>query len=253
MSDNNHKLPHVLRDRSHVAQCQKKSSSPSIRPDGQVWAELGYMPLPLRTWSLSVYILLCLLMITGLLFSNIYALRNNGLYDYDGNATPRYFVAQYLPQLLGMVLILWLFIIEAAIYRILPYMSMSRPGARHTILQDYRIIPANFLLPDLSWFSKHEPALGVCFLMFWVMNISIPLLSCSLPDSVDYRRRSSSLEVDDRAGRWLDHICVVCPPHSCDNVLPLPLPTTKLGLDVGPDITGRPDCPISAMQHLPGL
>ncbi|RMZ89601.1 hypothetical protein DV736_g3168, partial [Chaetothyriales sp. CBS 134916] len=151
---------------------------PVYPPEGQVWAELGFIPFPLRLWPLCVYIFLCLLVITGLLFSNIFALRNHGLYDYDGYATPRYFVFQYLPQMLGMILLIWLFVIEAAIYRTVPYLSMSSTGAPHTLLQDSRILPSNFVHPDLSWFKIHGRSLGVSFVIFWITNFTIPLLSC---------------------------------------------------------------------------
>ena len=57
-------------------------------PDGQRWADLGYVPFPLRSWALGTLIFLCLLMIAGLIFSNVYA-RKHALFDYDGNFTPR--------------------------------------------------------------------------------------------------------------------------------------------------------------------
>lgn len=147
-------------------------------PDGQAWADLGFKPLSLRTWFLGIYLLACLLFLAGLVFSNVYASRNYGLYDYDGYGTATYFVFQYLPQLLGMILILWLFYIEAAVYRSAPYFSMSNARSQDRILQDFRTLPANFLFPDLNWFRVREPLLGVAFLVFWVANFTIPLLSC---------------------------------------------------------------------------
>jgi Protein of unknown function (DUF3433) len=147
-------------------------------PEGQRWADLGFVPLPLRTWAIGLYILLCLLMIAGLIFSNVFASRNHALYDYDGNATPRYFIFQYLPQLLGIFLILWLFIIEAAMYRSLPYFIMSTTNNNDRLLQGLRITPANFVLPDLSWFRNRQPLLGMTFFVFWLINITVPLLSC---------------------------------------------------------------------------
>lgn len=147
-------------------------------PEGQAWADLGYKPLPLRAWFLGLYLFACLLFLAGLIFSNVYALRNHGLYDYDGFTTARYFVFQYLPQILGMILILWLFYIEAAVYRSAPFLSMSNSRSQDRILQDFRTTPANFLLPDLTWFRIREPLLGVAFLIFWATNITIPLLSC---------------------------------------------------------------------------
>lgn len=147
-------------------------------PEGQSWADLGHKPLPLRTWFLGLYLLACLLFLAGLIFSNVYALRNHGLYDYDGFTTATYFVFQYLPQLLGILLILWLFYIEAAVYRSAPYFSMSNARSQDRILQGFRIVPANFLLPDLNWFRIREPLLGVAFLIFWLANFIIPFLSC---------------------------------------------------------------------------
>ena len=87
------------------------------------------------------------------------------------------FVFQYLPQLLGIFLIMWLFVIQAAMYRTIPYFSMSN-NHNHERLQGLRVTPANFVLPDLSWFRNGEPLLGGTFLVFWLMNITIPLLSC---------------------------------------------------------------------------
>jgi hypothetical protein len=147
-------------------------------PDGQAWADLGYKPLPLQTWFLGIYLFSCLLFLAGLIFSNVYASRHNGLYDYDGYATATYFVFQYLPQLLGMVLILWLFYIEAAVYRSAPYFSMSNARSQDRVLQEFRILPSNFLLPDLHWFRIREPLLGGAFLVFWLANFTVPILSC---------------------------------------------------------------------------
>jgi hypothetical protein len=138
---------------------------------------LGFVPLPLRLPILALYLLLCLLMIAGLIFSLIFAGTNHALFDYDGNETPRYFVFQYLPQLLGIILILWLFVIEAAIYRSLPYYCMGSGRRNSWVLQDMRILPANYVLPDLTFFRNGEPLLGVTFVIFWITSFSVPLLA----------------------------------------------------------------------------
>jgi hypothetical protein len=147
-------------------------------PEGQRWADLGFVPLPLRPWVLASFLLLILLMCAGLIFSNVYSSRHNGLYDYNGNATQRYFVFQYLPQLLGIIIMLWLFVIQAAMYRSAAFFIMSSENDHHSLLQDFRVTPANFLLPDLSWFRNGERSLGLMFLCFWLMNFTVPLLSC---------------------------------------------------------------------------
>ncbi|KAL2431547.1 hypothetical protein ABEF95_011291 [Exophiala dermatitidis] len=141
-------------------------------------SRLGFVPLPLRLPFLGLYLFLCLLMIAALMFSLIFASRNHGLYDYDGNATPRYFVYQYLPQLIGILLIIWLFQIEAAAYRSWPYFCMTPRHHAHSILQKMRILPANYLLPDLGFFRNGEKLLGMSLIVFWLTNFTIPLLSC---------------------------------------------------------------------------
>ncbi|KAK5096697.1 hypothetical protein LTR70_002933 [Exophiala xenobiotica] len=143
--------------------------------------QLGFVPTPLRLISLGPLVLLCLLMMVGLIFSNIFALTNHGLYDYDGNFTPRYFVFEYLPPMLGFIIIFWLFVVQAAIYRTAPYFSMSKktPTARRDrTLQTMPITPANFVLPDWRFFHLGEPMIGAVLTVFWLTNWTIPLLSC---------------------------------------------------------------------------
>ena len=138
---------------------------------------LGFVPLPLRLPILALYLLLCLLMLAALIFSLVFAGTNHALFDYDGNATARYFIFQYLPQLIGMVLILWLFVIQAAVYRSLPYYCMGPDRRNSWVLRDLRILPANYVLPDLTFFRNREPLLGATFLVFWLGNFTVPLLA----------------------------------------------------------------------------
>lgn len=147
-------------------------------PTGDQWNSLGFVPLCLRISTLATLIFLCLLMIAGIIFSNVYTLRNHGLYDYNGNATARYFIFQYLPQILGFIILLWLFVVQAAIYRVLPYFCISAEKERDDLLQRMPILTANFVLPDLRFFSLGEPLVGVILLIFWLMNFTIPFLSC---------------------------------------------------------------------------
>ena len=143
--------------------------------------QLGYVPTPLRLISLGPLVLLCLLMVVGLIFSNVYAFANHGLCDYDTNFSPKYFVFEYLPPLLGIIIIFWLFVIQAAIYRTLPYLAMSKKVAstkQEKILQNMPITPANFVLPDWRFFSLGEPLIGIVLAIFWLTNWTVPLLSC---------------------------------------------------------------------------
>lgn len=143
--------------------------------------QLGFVPIPLRIISLGPLVFLCLLIVVALIFSNVYALTNHGLYDYDTNTSARYFVFQYLPPLLGMIIIFWLFVVQAAIYRIMPYFSMSKKGPstrRDRTLQTMPITPANFVLPDWRFFQMGEPLIGAVLTIFWLTYWTIPLLSC---------------------------------------------------------------------------
>lgn len=118
-------------------------------------------------------------MIAGLIFSNVYSKQNNGLYDYDGTGTPGYFVFQFLPQLLGILIIVWLFVLQAAISRVLPFLIMASHQPFDRVLQDVPILPANFLFPHLVHFRIGEPVVGAILVIFWISNFTVPLLSCA--------------------------------------------------------------------------
>jgi Protein of unknown function (DUF3433) len=117
-------------------------------------------------------------MIAGLIFCNIYCLQNDGLYDYDATGTPRYFVFEFMPQLLGIIIVFWVFVLQAAVYRIIPFASMSSQRFLDRVLQDMSIHPANFLIPDLRHFRCGESVVGISLVVFWILYFTIPLLSC---------------------------------------------------------------------------
>ena len=100
------------------------------------------------------------MMISGLVFCNVYCLRNDGLYDYDGTGTARYFIFQSMPQLLGIVIVFWVFVLQAAVYRVIPFISMSSRHFLDRVLQDMSIHPANFLIPDVGHLTSGEPVVG---------------------------------------------------------------------------------------------
>ena len=119
-------------------------------------------------------------MIAGLILCNIWSLRNNALYDYDGTGTSIYFVFQFMPQLLGIFIVVWIFVLQAAVYRIIPFASMASRPFLDRVLQGMPILPANFVLPDLRHFRCGEPVIGSCLVVFWFSYFSVPLLSCML-------------------------------------------------------------------------
>lgn len=151
---------------------------PVAAPKGKQWSNLQFVPTPLRLPFLLLLIFVSILMIAGIVFSNVYASRRNGLYDYDGAGTARYFVFQFLPQLLGICIILWLHVLQAAVYRVLPYFAMASESPKDRVLQEYRITSANFVLPDLSLFTSGDVGAGIVLCVLWLTNFTVPLLSC---------------------------------------------------------------------------
>ena len=117
---------------------------------------------------------------TGLAFCGIYPLYHDGLYDYDGTGTRRYFVFQYLPQLLAGVIVIWLMIINSALHRIYPLVALaSGPGAGNSgVLYDARLFPTNLLIPNMSYITRGGPWLALWAFTFWIAMFTVPLQSC---------------------------------------------------------------------------
>lgn len=148
-------------------------------PDVLHYPRLNYVPIVLRPWALALVILCCLLMIAGVVFCNVWSKRQQGLWDYDGLGGPRYFVFQFLPQLLAILIIIWMFVVQAAVYRTVPFSMMASERQHDRILHDLPILSRNFVLPDLSHFKHGEALVGVSLFLIWLTNFfAIPLQSC---------------------------------------------------------------------------
>ena len=141
------------------------------------YPKLNFVPRPLRVASLAILILCCLLMIAGLLFCAIYPTNRSGLWAYDGVGTGRYFVFQYLPTLLASLIIICVLVIQGAIYRVFPFVTLAheRVTINSAVLRDSTLFPANYLLPNMSFFRHQEPLLGFCSITFWLALFTIPL------------------------------------------------------------------------------
>ena len=116
-------------------------------------------------------------MIGALIFCNISSTQHSGLLDYDGVGSSRYFLFQYLPQLLASIIVVWRFVLEAAIYRTLPFTALAseRSSERVGAMHHMSLFPSNFILPNTTLFGQRQPLLGVCFLIFWVSTFTVPL------------------------------------------------------------------------------
>lgn len=120
-------------------------------------------------------------MVIALIFCNIWSIRHNGLWLYDGIGTGRYFVLQFLPQLLAISIVIWLFVIQSAIQRIFPFIVLSSdrsPSKDSRIVDHASLFSSNFLIPNLDCFQSGEPALGLCYMIFWLSYFTVPLQSC---------------------------------------------------------------------------
>lgn len=143
---------------------------------------LTFLPGILRPLWLGLYTLLVLLFLAALIFSAVWSRIHTGLWKYGTFGDVRYFVFQYLPTLLGIILLLWLFQVEIALYRIAPFIAMASDNTRQ--LRRSRgaalpMYPTGFLLPALAHFRAHLPIIGLFFLTAWLSLFTIPLLASS--------------------------------------------------------------------------
>ncbi|KAL8998521.1 MAG: hypothetical protein Q9169_002464 [Polycauliona sp. 2 TL-2023] len=148
--------------------------------DAFLFPTLDYLPRVLRLPSLLALLVCCLSMVIAIIFSNIWSSQNYGLWQYDNVGTSRYFVFQYLPQLLAIVIILWLAVIQNALYRILPFLVMhsEKRASTSPILHSAALFPSNYIIPDLWCFRHGEMILGTCLNLFRLCTFTVPLHSC---------------------------------------------------------------------------
>lgn len=157
-----------------------ESFLPVDSPDESLlYPPLDFVPVVLRTWALLAMIFCCLLMIAGIVFCNVWSHRHEGLWDWDRESGSRYFVFQFLPQILAAIIIIWTFVIQAAVYRTIPFSIMASERQLDRVMHKLPIVPQNFVFPDLSHFRYGEPAIGFALFVIWLSNwITMPLVSC---------------------------------------------------------------------------
>ncbi|EEP83021.1 predicted protein [Uncinocarpus reesii 1704] len=128
--------------------------------DGYRYPPLNAVPLVLRPLLLGPLIVLCVCMVAALIFCGTWSQKYLGLWEYDGFDGPKYFVFRFLPPLLAVSIILWVNVVQAAIYRVSPFSVLSRTTNRRRALQGLPMVPQNFLLPDMSHFQHGEALIG---------------------------------------------------------------------------------------------
>lgn len=163
---------------------------------------LNSLPKPLRLPSLIALIACCLLMTTAIIFSNIWSLRHDGLWQYDGVGTSRYFVFQYLPQLLAIFVMIWVFVVQNALYRVLPFSMMHSERRAFTsgVMHTAALFPSNYMIPNLWCFRHGEAVAGSSLIIFWLCLFTVPLQSCL------FQTRYFAVD-DERVWKW-----TVCQP-----------------------------------------
>jgi hypothetical protein len=144
------------------------------------YPSLTFTPILLRPLFMGLYISLCILMLTGLIFSAIWSKNHDGLWGYGRFGDARYFVFEYLPTLLGMIVLLWLFQIQISLQRIAPYMAMATNStASRSLAAFLPLYPSQFLYPKTQYFRSRQFVIGVFMLVCWLFLFTIPLLASS--------------------------------------------------------------------------
>lgn len=167
-------------------QLQQQQSNPEpgvflpVASEGTSQPPLRFLPGILRPLRLGLFLALLLAYLICLLFCAIWCIAHPGLWDYGTFGDGRYFIFQYLPTLLGMILLLWLIQIEVAVYRIAPFIAMSTPlGSVREAGAHLPLYPHGFLLPFAGHFRAKQPMIGSFMIVAWLQIWTIPLLGSS--------------------------------------------------------------------------
>jgi hypothetical protein len=155
---------------------------------------LTFVPGVLRPIQLGVFLFLVLAYIVCLVFSAIWSLTHTGILDYASFGDVRYFVFEYVPTLLGLILWFWTVQIELAVYRVAPFAAMSSEDPRARV-QGSRLplVPKGFVLPYLGHFAARQWEVGCFVLVAWLQLWTVPLLASSF--NVHFNGSGSS-------GKW---------------------------------------------------
>ena len=142
---------------------------------------LKFVPGILRPLSLGLFVLVVAGMLVVLLLAAIGSLLRDGLVDYRYFGGPWYFLFQYLPPMLGVIVFFWLVQIQVAVYRIAPFIAMASRDSSRAREEGARLTlsPRTFLLPHFGHFKARLPVIGVFMFVAWLQIWTLPLLgSC---------------------------------------------------------------------------
>ena len=170
--------PQANRPYKHISSSDSEIFIPVEPPYRSTrYPDLTFIPTILRPFSMITLSLLCLLMITALMFCAIYSAYHNGLVAWSGGIYGgRYFTFGFLPQIIAACLFLYIQAVMAAITRIMPYTMMAMDNAEgRTDALFVELFPRSLLLPP-RW--EGLKSIDVANLFFWLSIFTIPLQSC---------------------------------------------------------------------------
>jgi hypothetical protein len=151
-----------------------------VSNEGRHHAALDFLPGILRPVSLILFILVVLAVLALLLTCAIWSLVHNGIFNYGTFGDAKYFIFEYLPTLLGMLILYWLFQIQVAAYRLAPFIAMAS-GSPKSWEEGAKLpmYPKTFLLPYFGYFRARQGVMGFFVLVCWLQIWTIPLLASS--------------------------------------------------------------------------
>jgi hypothetical protein len=171
---------------------QTPPAPPRTRPQGlnylspvsskdSAHSPLTFLPGLLRPLALGLFILSLLAYLICLIFTAIWSRVNTGLTTYNDIGDGKYFLFQYLPTMIGMVLLIWLLQIEFAVYRVAPFIAMGPHSSPPSRLAGARLPlqPRSVVLPYFGHFGAKLPLVGIFVFIAWLQIFTIPLLGSS--------------------------------------------------------------------------
>ena len=152
-----------------------------VSNEGRHQAPLSFLPGILRPIQVGLFLLLLIVILALLLVCAIWSLVHKGLWAYGSFGDGSYFVFQYLPTMLGMLLFLWLVQIEVAVYRIAPFIAMASSVSPRSREEGARLslYKRSFIVPDFGHFRAKQAVVGVFMLTAWLQIWTLPLLGSS--------------------------------------------------------------------------
>src|SRR5204862_3711510 len=152
---------------------------PVDNPKDPRYPPLTYVPGVLQPLNMGMLLLLLLLMLGALIYCVVWSSKHGGLLEYLDGHEGRYFLFRFLPQIAAGVLMIYIFTVEAAIFRVMPFIGMSSHSADlRTTAALMNMYPSNFLVPQLEHLRAGHILIGSCVLALWLANFTIPLISC---------------------------------------------------------------------------